>query len=97
MTQRSSRNQKPEGLSKTRIPLKVKESTSGIPQAVLMSGRWEQVTAVVRHWDVSETISDEKRMIKSYFEIITEGSISLRLFRNQVTGSWYREDLSLKD
>lgn len=34
----------------------------------------------------------EKRMIKSYFEIITIRSTTMRLFLNQVTGSWYLEE-----
>ena len=93
---KSSRNQKPEALTKTRIPLKVQGSTGGIPQAVLLSGQWVNITSVVRHWDVSETISGEKRMIKSYFEIVTEKGTPLTLFRNQVTGSWYREDFADK-
>ena len=61
-----------------------------------MCGRRERIASVVKHWDVSETLSDEKRLIKSYFEIITEMGTSLTLFRNQVTGSWYREDLATK-
>ena len=92
VVRKSSRNQKTGALAKTRIPLKVQGSTGGIPKAVLLSGQWETITSVLRHWDVSETISGEKRMIKSYFEIVTEKGAPLTLFRNQVTGSWYRED-----
>ena len=88
----SSKIQKANGLVNTRFPVKVQEGKSGVPQAMLLSGRWERVTSVVKQWDVSEILSGEKRLIKSYFEIITERSASIRLFRNQVTGSWYRED-----
>ena len=92
MYRRSSRVQKTDRSANTRIPVKVQEAESGVPQTVLSNGRWEQVTSVVKHWDVSETLSDEKRLIKSYYEIITEQGTSLRLFRNQVTGSWYWEE-----
>ena len=92
MGRRPSRIQKTEGLSTTRIPVKVQESVSGVPLAVLSCSRWERIGAVIKHWDVTETLSGEKRLVKSYFEIITELGASLKLFRNQVTGSWYRED-----
>ena len=80
--------------AKTRMPLKIQDGTNSVPQAALLSGQWEKITSVLKHWDVSETISGEKRMIKSYFEIVTERGTCLILFRNQVTGSWYREDLA---
>ena len=57
-----------------------------------MCGRRERIASVVKRWDVSESLSGEIRLIKSYFEIITERGTSLTLFRNQVTGSWYREE-----
>ena len=88
----SSKIQKTDGLINTRFPVKVQEGKSGVPQALLLSGRWERVTSVVKQWDVSEILSGEKRLIKSYFEIFTESGTPLKLFRNQVTGSWYRED-----
>ena len=92
MDRRSSRFQKTDGLANTRFPIEVQEDDCGVPQAVLLRGRWEPIASVVKHWDVSETLSGEKRLIKSYFETITERGSTLRLFRNQVTGSWYRED-----
>lgn len=92
MSRGSSRKQKSEGTSNIRLPVKVREDTSGIPQDVLLGGQREQIASVVRHWDVSETLSGEKRLIKSYFEVITERGANLRLLCNQVTGSWYRED-----
>ncbi len=92
MNRRSSRVRKTDGLANTRIPMKVQEGANCVPHAVLLCSRWERITSVVKHWDVSETLSGEKRLIKSYYEIITEQGTFLRLFRNQVTGSWYRED-----
>ena len=88
--------QKTDGLTNTRIPVKVQDDESGVPQAVLDCGHWERVTTVVEQWDISETIAGEKRLIKSYFEIIIESAASLRLFRNLVTGGWYREDYAPK-
>ena len=96
MGQRYSRTQKSDGLTNTRIPVKVQEDKSGVPQAVLLCGRWVRISSVLKHWDVSETLLGEERLIKSYFETITERSASLRLFRNHVTGSWYREDTAPK-
>lgn len=92
----SSRIQKTDGLTNTRIPVKVQEDKRGVPQAVLLCGLGVRISSVVKHWDVSETLLGEKRLIKSYFEIITERGTSIRLFRNQVTGSWYREDTAPK-
>ena len=96
MAGRLSRGQKTKGSSKTpipvRIPVKVQEGEGGVPQAVLVHGRWETVKSVVEIWDVSETLMGEKRMIKSYFEIITNRASSLRLFLNKITGSWYLEE-----
>jgi len=89
---RPSGSQKTKGLSKTRIPVNVQVGKGGVPQAVFVRGRWETVTSVVESWDVSETLMGEKRMIKSYFEIITIRSTTMRLFLNQVTGSWYLEE-----
>ena len=80
----------------TRFPVKVQEGISGVPRAMLLCGLWVRINSVVKHWDVSETLLGEKRLIKSYFEIITERGTSLRIFRNQVTGSWYREDTAPK-
>ena len=92
----SSRIQKTDGLTNTRIPVKVQEAKRGVPQAVLLCGRWVRINSVVKNWDVSETLLGQKRLIKSYFEIITECGTPLKLFRNQVTGSWYREDTAPK-
>ena len=92
MNRRSSRIQKTNVSANTRIPVKVQEDESGVPQTVLSNGEWERVNSVVNHWDVSETLSGEKRLIKSYYEVITGQGTSLRVFRNQVTGSWYREE-----
>lgn len=92
MGRRSSMIRKTEGLSSARFPIKVQCGENGIPRSVLVSGQWEGITSVVKHWDVSETLSGEKRLIKSYFEVVTEYGSSLRLLLNIVTGSWYREE-----
>ena len=92
MNRRASRFQKTDGSANTRIPVKVQEGEGGVPQSVLLDGRWERVTAVVEEWDVSETLAGEKRLIKSYFQVCADSVSCLTLFRNQVTGSWYREE-----
>ncbi len=96
MAGRLSGIQKAKGLSNTRIPVRfpvnVQVGEGGVPQAVFVRGRWESVTSVIESWDVSETLMGEKRMIKSYFEIVTSRPTNLVLFLNQVTGSWYMEE-----
>ena len=89
---RFSKPQRADGLANTRIPVKVQEGEGGVPQSVLLDGRWKRITSVVEDWDVSETLSGEKRLIKSYFRVSTDSVSCLTLFRNQVTGSWYREE-----
>ena len=78
--------------SNPQMPIRVKETDSGIPTAVRVDGRWEQVGSVVSRRDLKEDLAGEKRAVKTYFEITIGGGEPLTIFRNHVTGSWYRAD-----
>ena len=74
------------------MPIKVKETDGGIPTAVRVNGRWEEVCSVFGRKDLEEELAGETRAIKAHFSITIGGGEPLAIFRNHVTGAWYRVD-----
>ena len=74
------------------MPIRVKEADSGIPTAVRVNGRWEEVCSVFGRKDLEEELAGETRAVKTHFRITIGGGEPLAIFRNHVTGAWYRVD-----
>ena len=63
---------------------------SGEPVAIRLGRTWNKVARIRNTWRVDDEWWGEE-ISRLYFEIELEGGLSITVFRDMVTGKWYRQ------
>ena len=54
-------------------------------------GRWQRARSLDNLWEISEEWWDDRPVVKMYFRVTTEDQSQLIIFRDLLSGAWYRE------
>ena len=71
-------------------PVKVKENPNGEPVAIL-EGPARPVTAIVDTWRIDDEWWSREEVSRIYYNVILASGQHLTIFKNLVSGSWYRQ------
>ncbi len=78
-------------LGNPEMPVKAEESEDRNPVALRLPGGWTKVCSVDSQWEIKEELAGQERVVKTYFRVTTEKGEQVTVFRNHVTGGWYRQ------
>ena len=79
------------GSSKIPQPIKVLENGNHEPTALRLDGRWVEVESVDSRRETKEWVAGREQVVKRHYKVTIESGQPVAVFRNHVTGGWYRE------
>ena len=72
-------------------PLTVEEDCRREPLAVLVGRRWLKIASVEDVWELADEWWRSAPISRRYYRVATEDGPGMTLFRDLLTGRWYRQ------
>ncbi len=83
--------QGPEGGTKiVWMPIRAVEDGGGAPKHLKLHGRWISVERVESVLDVRQNMIAGEQVVKTQYKLALADGSRLMVFKNHVTGGWYR-------
>ena len=73
------------------IPIRVREDCQGKPEALGLLDGWTNVMSVESVCDEWGTVLAAECVVKSHYQLLVSDGSRVRVFKNQVTGGWYKK------
>ena len=73
------------------VPVTVEEDTCRRPLALTLRGRRLKVASIDDLWEIDEEWWRERPVVRTYYQVSTEDGRPITLFRDLVSGGWYRQ------
>ena len=72
------------------MPCKVQEDAEQRPVAVTLFGEQLEVESIEERWEDEQDWWKDNPLVRVSYQVTLEGGRELTIFRNMLTGGWYR-------
>ena len=72
-------------------PLQVEEDSRQQPRTISLNRRRLEVASIDDLWEIDEEWWRENPILRRYYQVTTEDGRPMTIFRDLVSGEWYRQ------
>lgn len=73
------------------VAIKVQANEAGMPMAIRVGHRWHAVVEYEDRWRIDDEWWRERPVHRDYYDLLLEDGVTLTVFRDCLTQSWYRQ------